>query len=46
MVEYSAIGEVPSEEREHMLFQPNRALEPLLRDESPETKRLSLDEAL
>ena len=46
MTEYSALGEVPSEEREHMLFHPNQALEPLLRDESPEIKRLSLDEAL
>ena len=46
VTEYSALGEVPSEERERMLFHPNRALEPLLRDESPEIKRLSLDEAL
>ena len=44
--EYSALAEVPSEEKERMLFQPNRALEPLLGDESPETRRLSLYEAV
>lgn len=40
-MEFSALEDVPSAEKERMLFQPNQALEPLLGDSSPRFRDVS-----